>query len=242
MMATVAEVLEKQLEEGRVLLRARPLDKDRYEAWWEIVRDAYARAFGETSKETKEIISAHRPITVTYDLDPSFYLTQVGANLRREMKLLEQGAAAAKTRAAAAAEAPSGVPVAIFPEAGGTLGKKLAAFLKGSGAEPALVGMDPDGTLPSWIAGGEAEKLGGAVVVLTREAAGKGKPAGASAESLFLLGVAAGALGADRVCAVCESALELPGAASAIAIATADDPEKLGETLLGCLAAWAARE
>jgi len=54
------------------------------------------------------------------------------------------------------------------------------------------------------------------------------------------LGVAAGALGADHVCAVSESAVELPAAAKEIASATAEDPAKLGEVLLGCLGAWAA--
>lgn len=90
MVATKIEILRAKVEEGRSLLERRPLDRESYGAWSDATREAVGESLGRESPLFRELLAARRKISVRYELDPSYYLTQVGANLRRELDVVRK--------------------------------------------------------------------------------------------------------------------------------------------------------
>lgn len=78
------------IESGRQLLQAQPMQKDSYFEWSDRARLEVVERFGTDSPRTAEFFRARWEISTTLEGDPSSYLTQVGANLRRELRTLEK--------------------------------------------------------------------------------------------------------------------------------------------------------
>ena len=83
-------VITEMIEAGRSLLRAQPMSKDDYLHWSDSARLKVTEKFGLGSPKTQEFVKARWEISTSLDSDPSMYLTQVGANLRRELRTLEK--------------------------------------------------------------------------------------------------------------------------------------------------------
>lgn len=118
-MVTKSEMLRKQEEEGRSILQMKPIDRTAYVAWSDALREAVASAFGPGSREHKELFVARREISVRFDSDPSYYLTQLAANLRRELSVLKKCLDSLGEGGAPAGLSPrlSAAPVAPSPAA-----------------------------------------------------------------------------------------------------------------------------
>lgn len=78
------------IESGRELLKAQPMQKNDYIEWSDRARLDIVERFGTDSPKTAEFFKARWEIAATLEGDPSSYLTQTGANLRREMRTLEK--------------------------------------------------------------------------------------------------------------------------------------------------------
>ena len=89
-MIAKTELLKKKEEEGRALLQMKPLDRGAYIAWSDSTRQAVGESLGGGSPLLRQLISARRTISVKFENDPSYYLTQLGANLRRELSVLRK--------------------------------------------------------------------------------------------------------------------------------------------------------
>ncbi len=77
-------------ERGNGILKHQPVVRETCEAWTRGAREAFAAIYGAASAELKEIAGAHRRIMTNFDTDPSYYLTQVVANLHRELKVIDK--------------------------------------------------------------------------------------------------------------------------------------------------------
>ena len=112
-MATSPELIRKQEGEGRALLQMKPIDKEVYAAWSDATREIVGQIFGAASQHFKDFLGARRTISVRFDNDPSYYLTQLGANLRRELGVLKKclDAVEAEGRPAPARASPPVQPV-----------------------------------------------------------------------------------------------------------------------------------
>ena len=79
------------IEAGRNLLQAQPMNKDAYFQWSDAARIKIAECYGSKSPKTLEFLKARREMTsASADSDPSIDMTQVGTNLRRELRILEK--------------------------------------------------------------------------------------------------------------------------------------------------------
>ncbi len=83
-------VFTQLIESGRQLLQAQPMQKDDYIEWSDRARLDIVERYGTDSPKTAEFFKARWEISTTLEGDPSSYLTQTGANLRREMRTLEK--------------------------------------------------------------------------------------------------------------------------------------------------------
>ena len=83
-------MFDELIKTGRGLLKAQPMSKDDYFEWSDASRIKIAEHYGESSPQTQEFFKARWEISTSPDSDPSMYLTQVGANLRRELRVLEK--------------------------------------------------------------------------------------------------------------------------------------------------------
>jgi hypothetical protein len=82
------DALRKCEEAGRALLQMKPIDRTVYAAWSEGARELVGKLLGADSAAFKEFLQARRSISVRFESDPSYHLTQLGANLRRELDVL----------------------------------------------------------------------------------------------------------------------------------------------------------
>ena len=77
------------IDAGKRLLQDRPMCEADYFRWSDTARGKIAEHFGDTP-QAQEFFKARWEIATTLDADPSSYLTQIGANLRRELRILEK--------------------------------------------------------------------------------------------------------------------------------------------------------
>ncbi len=83
-------MLNELIEAGRSLLRAQPMNKDDYLKWSDAARIKIAECYGSNSPKTLEFLKARWEISAASDSDPSTGMAQVGANLRRELRILDK--------------------------------------------------------------------------------------------------------------------------------------------------------
>ena len=65
------------------------MQKDDYFEWSDAARVKIAECYG-TALEAQDFVKARWEIATTLEADRSSYLTQIGANLRRELRTLEK--------------------------------------------------------------------------------------------------------------------------------------------------------
>lgn len=246
-MKSKVELLRAKEREGRALLDMRPLDKEAYASWSESTREAIAGSLGASSERLRQLVQARRAISVRYEIDPSYHLTQVGANLRRELSVLrrcisELGDAPppdafrrpAKVAASLIEKTEAERPASSRrTRDAGARGTKLLILLHDAASvdrvtRSALESLDSsvirpvdDGILAK-ILKGEGDVSRGIVVLSGSGDAGSSPPA---ARSLFALGVLAGRLGPERVCVLHPEGLRLPSAQSGILHVSLQDPD-----------------
>ncbi len=80
-------MLNELIEAGRSLLRAQPMNKDDYFQWSDAARIKIAECYGSKSPKSLEFLKARREISTSADVTD---ITQVGANLRRELRILDK--------------------------------------------------------------------------------------------------------------------------------------------------------
>ncbi len=90
MVASKLDIVRKKESEGRAILQMKPIDREAYAVWSEAARAAVGELLGAESQLYKELLAARRAISVRFEVDPSYYLTQLGANLRRELAVLRK--------------------------------------------------------------------------------------------------------------------------------------------------------
>ncbi len=88
--AEAFKALKDLYDRGNGILKHQPVVRETCEAWTRGAREACAAIYGTTSAELKELAGAHRRIMTNFDTDPSYYLTQVVANLHRELKVIDK--------------------------------------------------------------------------------------------------------------------------------------------------------
>ncbi len=88
--SNVQQILDDLINTGRKLLQAQPMDREHYRQWSDSARKQLVESYGPTDPRVREFFSLRREISTSFDLDPSYHLTQIGANIRRELKVLEK--------------------------------------------------------------------------------------------------------------------------------------------------------
>ncbi len=88
--AEAFKALKDVCERGNGILKHQPVVRETCEAWTRGAREACAAIYGPASAGLRVVAAAHRRIMTNFDTDPSYYLTQVVANLHRELKVIDK--------------------------------------------------------------------------------------------------------------------------------------------------------
>ncbi len=228
-------MLSELIESGKKLLQSRPMDREGYFAWSDEARQKIGDVYGESSPQAMEFVKARWEIKTSIDSDPSMYLTQLGANLRRELRVLEKlerdgpptpaaGSKPAKTTPKP--EAPPAEPAAATTAATAAATRRVLV-LAGEDEELASTVsgvVEEQGFAPIDIAikGREAlfelrsspvtAEIAAALVIVDPGVTGEAPDAGC----VFELGLLVGALGSERVVALVAEGIKLPRSAVAV--------------------------
>jgi len=212
----VLEALRKQYDRGKGILKHQPVAKETCEKWTAESRELLAGVYGADSKVYRDFVTANRRILTSYDTDPSYYLTQVVANLHRELRVLER-CVKEKEDEIAAAEAllalkglkkrKPRIPAFLWAESGPGAGE-VAEFLKERDFEVTSAGPGKGKGDVLWNLAAQKD-IKYAVVVLSPS----GKGAAVSPDGLLVTGYLAGRLGRNHVLVLVDSKSRLPGAA-----------------------------
>jgi hypothetical protein len=213
-----ASLIEQQRNKGKGILSHQPVKKEICEEWTAATRTIVSDVFGPGSKPYRDFVAANRRIFTSFDTDPSYYLTQVVANLHRELRVLEQ-CVKEKQRELEAEEALRAAkgmkkakpknPVFLWAEnENGT--REVKEFLERQNFAVTVKGSDGSGRSETLWNLATQKDLSYAVVLL---AASGGKGASMSADGLLVSGYLAGRLGRTRVIVLVESPQKLPEAA-----------------------------
>ncbi|MBI4585359.1 MAG: hypothetical protein HY717_15205 [Planctomycetes bacterium] len=135
--SNVQQILDDLINTGRKLLQAQPMDREHYRQWSDSARKQLAESYGPTDPKVREFFTSRREISTSFELDPSYYLTQIGANLRRELKVLEK-ISREQGESPAAATAPTArgpTPQAPRAAAGAPSAARKVLILAGKGSE-----------------------------------------------------------------------------------------------------------
>lgn len=203
-------LLRNKEREGRNLLQMRPIDRETYVQWSDSTREAVGSLFGGGSALVRELIAARRRISVTYETDPSYYLTQLAANLRRELAVVRKCIGRAGEEIALSAEASPSMAAApraparktavarssrllVIPGKSRRLNEKVLSALESERVLGVSLPADA-GKLSAEIGRDSTDDF--ALVVVSDPPQG----AAASQELGFTVGFLAGLLGPDRVC------------------------------------------
>ena len=201
------KALEKVLLRGRGILTHQPVARESCEEWTAGAREVIGELFGEDSDEMDRLVRANRRIMTHFQTDPSYYITQLVANLHRELKVVEEcfkakeaGAAAAAARAAVAGLKARGAAAsrraALVWAQDRAAASAAVAFLESLKLQAVVAGQ---GDVPFWQAAARKD-LEYAVVVA----------GGAGDSALFAAGYLAGRLGGGRVILLLDGKLRIP--------------------------------
>lgn len=217
-------VLKELFERGHGILKHQPVARETCEAWTRAAREGFAAIWGVESDELRELAGARRKIMTNFDTDPSYYLTQVVANLHREIKVIDKYAKqkeeAARAQGTAAPSAPKFA--AVVWARNDAAGRDAAAALGKGAVEPVIVPGDAD-VLARVLA---LATLRYGVVVAPAGAGGEVAPGAA-----FAAGCLAARLGASRVALLLEGSPKLPGAMQGLRAFDLADANKWREQL-----------
>lgn len=262
MVAAKIEILRAKEAEGRSLLERRPLDREGYAAWSDATREAVGDSLGTESPLFRELLAARRKVSVRYELDPSYHLTQIGANLRRELEVVRKclaeleaaaggpaGAATASPAAPRPARASSaravpekprtaGAPrLVVYLEREGKCGRAVLAALEPWGAR-AVVGTESLFAFRDALREGERE---GACAVVVAAGGGAGSGSEGRAGAACAAGFLAALLGPARVAVVGEEEGAALPAGSGILEVWIGDPDGWRPRVLAAFRSAGAR-
>ena len=207
--AQATAALEKLLKRGQGILKHQPVERKTCEGWTAAAREIFAEIYGTDAKVYRELVAANRKIFTSFETDPSYYITQLVANLHRELRVLEK-CAKEKRRSSAAHGAiarPKKPKFAAFLwSPGPAAAESVQDFLKDSGFEVVAVNGKGKGE-PFWKKVAQANMRYGVVVL-----PGAGDAAGLT-DAIFVCAYLAGRLGSARTLVLLESSSGLPGTA-----------------------------
>ena len=211
----VLKALTKQCNKGKGILKHQPVERKTCESWTERARELLRDFFGADAKVYRDFVAANRRIFTSYDTDPSYYLTQVVANLHRELRVLET-CIAEKEREAEAAEAlqalkgrkkkKSALPAFVWAESE-TSAKGLLSFLAAENFDVTAAGFRGTNGKDALFTVASRKDLRYAVVVLS---AAKGKRGTLSPDGLLMTGYLNGRFGRGRVLVLIDGDQTLP--------------------------------
>ena len=211
------------------------MSKDDYLQWSESARLKVAEQFGSGSAKAQEFVKARWEISTSLDSDPSMYLTQVGANLRRELRTLEKflrqgggtppvarGRESALRRFSSQASPPA---TPSQPPSKTAATKKSVLVLTGSSSKwsdeatrtvsdlsMAVVGVSEDdrrapGSFRAAVGSAQATSV---LLFVDRDPGSRGAKARPKIDAVLQLGILLGVLGPERVIAVVDPKVALP--------------------------------
>lgn len=240
-------MLNELIETGRNILRAQPMQREAYFQWSDSARFKIAERFGANSPKTLEFMKARWEISTPFDSDPSMYLTQIGANLRRELRVLEkfvrleggtpaQGAARQPSfQRPAPTRAPERTRVLVLAGGQPQVRDQIVRIVTDLGFvadRPADHPREAAGPLCSAVSDPE---VGAALVLVDRDPSSRGARRRPRLEAVLRLGIAAGAIGPDRVVALVDPAVALPDLAAGVRQIPSDDVATLEAEIRGAL-------
>ena len=228
-------VLNELIEAGRQLLRSHPMSKDDCVQWSDTARAAVVGRYGSSSPKTLEFLKARWEISTSELADPSMYLTQVGANLRREMRLLDKllmqeeettGTPTPKTAPpppAVTTAPPARKKVLIFGGKNWEHLERVIAVVGELGLSAVEV-ADGDrqsvGSIRSML---EADDLTAALLVVERDPASRGAKIRPKIDSILEFGVLIGVLGAARIFVLVDPRVSMPARAEGVSVTSLED-------------------
>ncbi len=209
----IVECLQQQHNRGKGILKHQPVQRETCETWTAATREILADIYDVGSKRYREFLAANRQILTSFDTDPSYYLTQVVANLHRELNVLQKCIKEKRDEAEAAAallalkgikKAKPKIPAFLYSENDGGV-QEVRSFLVSENFDvSAGSGKDVLWNLAT------QKNLRYAVILLSQQ---KRKPGSTSNDGLLVAGYLAGRLGRNRVLVLVGSNNKLTGAA-----------------------------
>ncbi len=212
----IVQALSKQLDRAKGILKRQPVEKELCENWTQETRRLLVEIYGAGSKEYRDFVAANRKILTSYDIDPSYYLTQMVANLHREIRVLER-CLKEKQNQLAAEEALAAVKgrkkvqtkySAVLWAENGSAGKEVASFLEERGFKVSALGKGKGKKDALWTLVAQRDVQYGVVVLGPRKNDSNGKTP--SPDGLLVAGYLAGRLGRARVLVLVEGKTQLP--------------------------------
>lgn len=210
------KALTKQCNMGKGILQHQPVERKTCEHWTARTREILAESLGADAKVYRDFLAANRRIFTSYDTDPSYYLTQVVANLHRELRVLET-CIAEKEREAEAAEAllalkgrkktrKATLPAFVWAESESGV-RELLSFLASEDFDVTAAGYRGTNGKDALFTVASRKDLRYAVAVLSpsEDAGGALSPDG-----LIMIGYLNGRLGRGRVLVLIDGDRELP--------------------------------
>lgn len=227
----------------------KPIDRDAYASWSDAAREAVAACAGPGSPLLAEMIAARRRISASFETDPSYYLTQLGANLRRELSVIRKcldavgGGEAAPPEARRPSARPSSTDGPVRPPAS-VPPKPTPRSESRSVRRPrsGILVVGPEGTKAAQTVLAALEGHGARAARLLEARGAPGDLLGAEAEAIcgivvlsagvppsldaaFSLGLLIGLLSLERVCVVHDDEADLPFREAGVLHVSLQDPD-----------------
>src|SRR2546430_1034036 len=83
------DLLKKQIERGKALLGARPLDTDRHSAWENTTREFLVKAFGSDSPNVRRVTEVGKFGSFPMNAPPEWWENQHAGDLKTQITMLE---------------------------------------------------------------------------------------------------------------------------------------------------------
>lgn len=233
------ELLKKQIERGKALLQARPLDTDRYSAWENTAREFLVKAFGSGSPNVRRVTEIGKFGSFPMNAPPEWWENQYAENLQSQLTMLESLVELLQTEIEISGlkVVPSQSPIPslsrrVFVVHGHqeAIREALARFIERLDLTPIILHEQPNKGRTIIEKFTDYSDVGFAVVLFTADDRGgaiadpyeQQKPR-ARQNVVLELGFFLGKLGRGRVCALYQDDVEIPSDYSGVLFIKLDD-------------------